>query len=423
MNSPFDITGSTADTDDRSAEDLLREICGDDTDGTDGTGRTESAITTGESSLVSRITIDDGDSNGDECETGGEDEPRQFSSAGGTSDSRDSSGSHDAKSLAAGTETEDDSDSLPDGTGEQGSGSGVRASGSDQQVDGDGWAPSSTAESLNRATISIDIDRYLKERKGRYFVYDLETTPDFSRFPRPVPVKKERITVDLQAICKSSVDGVKDYLKKDLLQEDQIEELMALENSSKKPRAGVLQAATAALGRCGEDNTIDEWRKYSLDPWRCQIVSMAWQFVGDDHPMCLVNMGGPEDEYEILTMFWHLVAAGTRVGFNILGFDDNVIIARSMLLGVQSTCRLETGRYSKTCVDLMYKIFGGLAGAIGAKDLARMLKLHIPVEDVVAEDVLALYESQQFDRLRAYNMSDVSVEMQLLTHAMKYISF
>lgn len=408
MTDPFEITGST---EGKSSDDILREICGDDTDATDA-----NLAITGESGLASRVPDYVGDSNGDERTDGDSKEPGSRRSTARPRRPR----APRKPAVDAGVSGD---------SGEHGSGPAVPAEGQDREAVRDDQTRSdlqslrlTTAGGVTPGEASATLDEYLTQHKGEFFVYDLETVPDTSRFPKPEPVEKQREEIDLAALQKSTADGIKTRLQSGVLMEDQLQDLMQLELESKKPRSSVLKDIRAAVERLGSTPEIDEWARYALDPWRCRIVAMSWCFVSEGVVHTIVSRT-IEDEYRLLDMFWLLHDTGTRVGFNISGFDDQVIFARSMLLRfpVSTQKRLDISRYSKSRIDLMNLVFGYAGNAIDCKSFAQMLGIMIPSGDIRGSDVLRLVESEDWDSLASYSNSDVAVEREMFKMVRSYI--
>ncbi len=114
---------------------------------------------------------------------------------------------------------------------------------------------------------------------GGVFVFDLETIPDESRFPRPVKVEKVKrpdAAVDLAKLVTQTVPNIK--AKISTLSEAQLNQLGELERATPKPRSGVLDAINDQLAIDNADDheaAMNEWKKLSFDPFGCRIVALG----------------------------------------------------------------------------------------------------------------------------------------------------
>ena len=262
-------------------------------------------------------------------------------------------------------------------------------------------------------------DEYLAAHRGHYFVWDLETVPDESRYPRPVAADKERHEFDLKKLQAGNSEVIVKELKTGLMQEDQLDELLQLENTSKKPRVTVAKEIMKALSELGSDYT--EWQKKgSTDPWLGRIVAFSWSFLGEEKVHTMLGQD-VEDERHILAMFWALQSVGIRVGYNTKSFDDKFIFARSLILDVQPSVELEMGRYSKQSKDIMWMMFDSLADAKSCKEMARLMGIEIPAGDVEGKHVFDMVECGDWDGLARYSNSDVVVEKAMFRMVKKYV--
>jgi len=90
-------------------------------------------------------------------------------------------------------------------------------------------------------------DEYLAAHRGQFFIFDIETFPDESRFPRPTVTSRERREWDLADLQTKNAEIIVKELKTGLMQEDQLAELLQLENTSKKPRSTVAKEIMKAI--------------------------------------------------------------------------------------------------------------------------------------------------------------------------------
>ena len=208
-------------------------------------------------------------------------------------------------------------------------------------------------------------------------------------------------------------------LKTGLMQEDQLDELLQLENTSKKPRVTVAKEIMKALSELGSDYT--EWQKKgSTDPWLGRIVAFSWSFLGEEKVHTMLAMD-TQRERELLAMFWALQSVGIRVGYNTKSFDDKFIFARSLILDVQPSVELEMGRYSKQSKDIMWMMFDSLADAKSCKEMARLMGIEVPAGDVEGKHVFDMVECGDWDGLAKYSNSDVVVEKAMFRMVKKYV--
>lgn len=262
-------------------------------------------------------------------------------------------------------------------------------------------------------------DDYLTHHRGQFFIFDIETFPDESRFPRPTVTSRERREWDLPKLQTQNAEIIVKELKTGLMQEDQLADLLQLENTSKKPRSTVAKEIMKAIEDL--DSDMKDWQNEgSLDPWKGKIVAFSWSFLGEETVHTMTARDADEERF-ILSMFWALQSAGTRVGYNIKAFDDQFIVVRSMLLGVEPSCQMETGRYSKQSKDIMQLLFPDMQRAKKCKDVAAMLGIQVPAGDIEGSHVFGLVESGDWDTLHKYSNSDVVVEKAMFRIVKKYV--
>jgi hypothetical protein len=92
-----------------------------------------------------------------------------------------------------------------------------------------------------------------------------------------------------------------------------------------------------------------------------------------------------------------------------------------MLLGVEPSCQMETGRYSKQSKDIMQLLFPDMQRAKKCKDVAAMLGIPVPAGDIEGSHVFGLVESGDWDTLSKYSNSDVVVEKAMFRVVKKYL--
>lgn len=251
------------------------------------------------------------------------------------------------------------------------------------------------------------------KREGVLF-FDCETVPDETRFPRPKmpePIAMGEELDKLLANPKTTVDWIKDALRKNLVLEE-IEKIERHERAGKN-RAGVLDACQSARG--GGNPEFDEWRKLSLSPIGCRITAFGWS-VGKG-PVRSFVVTTDDEERLLLKSWWLLVDGADRqhCGFNTLSFDVGVLGFRSLILGVKPSKALNRSRYSnREAIDLYLRLFpNGSPGGCDCKSICRALGIEIPAGDMDGSKVLDLWDIQDFEGIGRYVESDVTIEREL----------
>ena len=290
--------------------------------------------------------------------------------------------------------------------------------------------------------------------KGSVFVYDLETVPDESRFPRPVRVEKikrpDLAGVSLAKLITETVQIIQAKIPK--LSEEQLLSLQETEANSKKPRKGVLDAIAKQIDADNADDheiAMMEWRKLSFSPLCCKIVALGIESWNNSVTMVAKN---PDEEREILRVLWdHILNFETRCGYNITAFDDAVLIFRSMQLGVDATQKITRKKYgSRESIDLMQAMFTSSFGSGGRKskkeddedwaapaaysgingqsqklkDVCKMLGI-VPLAgyEMSGDQVFDLVEKEFWDEIATYVHSDAVIEFELYGLLNEYLVF
>jgi hypothetical protein len=252
-------------------------------------------------------------------------------------------------------------------------------------------------------------------KRGGWFVYDLETVPDTTRFPKPEvrqPQDREPCGRASEELLKQPVNTIAQWLDKMSVAE--LQQMLAWEIAGKNRTtlADKIRAELTIL--TGTDTSgVDEWRKRSFDPFSCRIVALGiatreyvWRAVAKT----------PDEERELLLWFWkHVAAEKQRVGYNITAFDDRVIVARSMLLNPETgDSVIDLGRYDKERVDLFNVLFGASRDSYKLKDLCEALQI-VPEAgyEMRGDKVLDLVEANDWDGIAHYVQSDAKIERQL----------
>lgn len=285
---------------------------------------------------------------------------------------------------------------------------------------------------------------------GGVFVFDLETVPDESRFPRPVRVEKVKraaVACELSKIVTLTVPQVKSWIPK--LSEEQLNQLADLENGLKKPRGGVLDAIEEQKRIDDADDfeaAMTEWKKLSFSPLCCRIVALGIRSAKHHVTMLAKN---DDEERELLRVLWvHVQRFKKRCGYNITAFDDAVLVFRSMILGVDATELLNRKKFGDSAaIDLMtvmfpvsnyggggkkkdddedkepeYDIINGQSRKL--KDVCRMLGIAPPVGyEMSGDKVFDLTESGDWAGIAAYVESDAVIEFELYRRLSDYVNF
>ena len=261
---------------------------------------------------------------------------------------------------------------------------------------------------------------------GGVFVFDLETIPDESRFPRPVRVEKVKrpsIACELSKIVTQTVPQVKSWIPK--LSEEQLNQLADLENGLKKPRTGVLDAIEEQKRIDDADDfeaSMAEWKKLSFNPFGCRIVALGIR--STKHHVTMVAKSDDE-ERELLRVLWkHIARFKTRCGYNITGFDDAVLVMRSMLLGVESSQLISRKKFGdRASIDLMTVLFpSGQAQKL--KEVCRMLGIVPPAGyEMSGDKVFDYVEAGRWQEVADYVESDAVIEFELYQRLSDYVLF
>ena len=263
---------------------------------------------------------------------------------------------------------------------------------------------------------------------GSLFVFDLETVPDESRFPKPVPQEKV-VRPDLEGVPMSKlVGGTVPQVVRELsrLSEDQLHLLAEIENNTKKPRSGVLDKIAEELKvfdvNTAYENAVAEWRKLSFNVFACKIVALGIK--SQKHEVTMVAKNEDEERAIINTLWNHVSRFRVRCGYNITGFDDAVLIYRSMILGIDATQKLDRRKFgNRQSVDLMTLMFPS-GPSQKLKEVCRMLGIVPPAGyEMSGDKVLDLVEAGDWNGIAKYVHSDAVIEFELYRRLADYLIF
>jgi hypothetical protein len=259
-------------------------------------------------------------------------------------------------------------------------------------------------------------------KQNGWFVYDLETVPDTTRFPKPEvrqPQDREPCGKANEELLKQPVNTIAQWLDKMSVAE--LQQMLAWETAGKNRTtlADKIRAELTLL--TGTDSSgVEAWRKRSFDPFSCRIVALGiatreyvWRAVAKT----------PDEERKLLKIFWqHVALEKQRIGYNITAFDDRVIVARSMLLNPETGDNvIDLGRYDKERLDLYTVLFGASRDSYKLKDLCEALNI-VPEAgyEMRGDKVLDLVEADDWDGIAHYVQSDAKIERQLYEMIAEY---
>lgn len=270
------------------------------------------------------------------------------------------------------------------------------------------------------------------------FYFDLETIPDESRmdlfdeiFP-PLPTKYQACDISMCPEVKTLIENGVNEVERTLFElsppAEYLEDVAVQEQCGKK-RKGVFDAIVKIEKKFEEYERAVESRikLLSLTPECCSIACFAWAgWAGEPVSLLVTN---PDEERGVLEAFWKFVSNPEVkiIGYNIVGFDIPVILARSLILGVEPSRTIDLSRYqnNRDCVDLCLRKFGpnGSSGTSGVprgtglgglKNQAKLYGVKVPVEDM---DGSKVYESMRSEEgrglVKQYAASDVFITREL----------
>lgn len=282
-------------------------------------------------------------------------------------------------------------------------------------------------ETASVATVATTEDPPTSIPAGGVFVFDLETVPDESRFPRPVRVEKvKRADVpgfDAVVMATWTVPKIKEYIPR--LSEAQLQALLAVENAVKKPRSGVTDAIESQIKLDNADDfeiAMMEWKKLSFNPFGCRIVALGIRSAKHHVTILAKN---DDEERDLLRVLWsHIAKFKIRCGYNITNFDDAVLVMRSMLLGVDATERISRKKFGdRASIDLMTCLFPA-GPAQKLKEVCKMLGIVPPAGyEMSGDKVFDLTESGDWAGIAAYVESDAVIEFELYRRLSEYVVF
>jgi len=261
---------------------------------------------------------------------------------------------------------------------------------------------------------------------GSVFVYDLETVTDESRFPRPVreekPKRPDSAGVDLVKLLTGTVAKIKAVIPQ--LSERQLFELKRLEAAAPKPRSTVISLVEDQVAEDNADDfdgQLEAWRKLAVNPWCCRIVALG--IVAENHSVTLTATNDAEEIKLLQTLWKHIERYRVRCGYNIIGYDDAVLVARSMHYNIDPPMKLARKRFGDhRVIDLMNLAFPS-GSPMKLKELLKAIGI-VPLAgyDMDGSQVAALYDAGDMAAISQYVHSDALAEWQLYLALSRYVS-
>lgn len=277
-----------------------------------------------------------------------------------------------------------------------------------------------------------------KTSAGDSLYFDLETIPDQSRLasfdlPELPPIPSETPSADLpdtKDLLSGTGASIKSALQKlGVVSSDWLDRLFQDEKAG-KDRSGVMDdiAKSRSFKQLVIKQHEDRLKLLSTTPEFCSICAIGIAIgsapirscvVGDPHP-AVKDVGALINERDILESFWARVReCSPLIGFNIIGFDLPVIMARSAILGVPSTRMIDLKPWAGEVLDLYLGRFGSSGNSDSKrpgtlKKLAKVYGIDVPAGDF---DGSGVYEAMKTPEGRAkvgqYVASDVHILREL----------
>lgn len=252
-------------------------------------------------------------------------------------------------------------------------------------------------------------------QRSSWFVFDLETVPDETRSPKPEakqPEPRPPVSCDLADLLTKPIANIKPMLAR--LAEPQLRELATIEAGGKN-RATLLSAINDEIGLLtGCDmSAVDEWRRLSFNPFGCRVVAVG---VAQQNGVFAEVARNLDEERVLLRKLWGFIhTCPTRIGYNINAFDDAVIIARSIMLGLDAPeTPLDRRKFgNRQSIDLMTALFPS-GQAMKLKELCRLLQIVPPAGyEMSGDKVLDYAEAGDYETVLNYVHSDAIIEREL----------
>ena len=258
---------------------------------------------------------------------------------------------------------------------------------------------------------------------------DFETAPDESRMHLfglpPLEPYKETPLSELPSVA-DFLEWPIDKMKSSGLRPNAEWLVVArsTEASSSKSRKGALEAIDRLADMKGmyEREESERVKTLSVTPEFLRIVAIGWAVEdGDPESMVVGEKYGADgeneiDERDILDKFWELAARHVLSGYNFSGFDLPAVWARSAILRVRPSVRIDPTPWKSNVVDLFQARFpkgNHGKGPGGLKALAKLYNLVTEAEDTDGSQVYRLLKEGKIKEIGEYVRSDISLTQQL----------
>lgn len=260
-------------------------------------------------------------------------------------------------------------------------------------------------------------------QRSSWFVFDLETVPDETRSPKPEakqPEPRPPVSCDLPDLLTKPIANIKPMLAR--LAEPQLRDLATIEASGKN-RATLLSAINDEIGLLtGCDmSAVEEWRRLSFNPFGCRIVAVG---VAQKNAVFAEVARNLDEERVLLRKLWGFInTCPTRIGYNINAFDDAVIIARSIMLGLEApSVTLDRRKFgNRQSIDLMTALFP-TGQPMKLKELCRLLQIVPPAGyEMSGDKVLDYVEAGDYATVLNYVHSDAIIERELFQKVQDFV--
>lgn len=244
--------------------------------------------------------------------------------------------------------------------------------------------------------------------------FDLETVPDMTRFTAPKP--RTDSGLDLTEIASMKVNDLKERLS--LLSMDELKMLHDLEEIDTN-RSGVKTAIKSETKKLIEEQEtiVKQW---SVDPWRCQICAFScYDTKAKKHGT--ITAVDQKTEILLLQQWYSTMKFRKRISWGGLRFDDQVIVARSLILGVRGFAIDIGPNWRNTQHMDLSQVFGDRP----MKNIAEYLGL-TPKGGQIDMDGSMVYQAFKMKRMKViaeYCESDVSLLRQIAALAGDIIAF
>jgi hypothetical protein len=256
------------------------------------------------------------------------------------------------------------------------------------------------------------------------FFFDLETVPDHERLesfglePLPTlpPITPDDQLPNADEITGNSIPALESMLAGKRPSDAWLNAAEAIDKA-KKTRKGFVDLLNSVRDMISRIGSASEERRKLLStvPEFCRLAAMGVAVGSHDVIPFVRNESQMIKEETMLELFWDYVTeTNCIIGFNIIHFDLPVIYARSILLDVPPSKKLNPKSWTDDVIDLYQRRFprGQGKGPAKLKDLAKVYGIKVPAGDVEGSQVEQLYKENPV-KLGEYVASDVEITRQL----------